>query len=145
MIEVPSAVAVADQLARPRGGLLSIGTNDLIQYTMAADRTNTRVATIADPFQPAVLRLVRQTIEAARTAGIEVTLCGELAADPLAAPLLIGLGLEDLSVSAGLIPDVKRSIGRWTVPHAQDLVHDAMRLVTSAAVRQLLMNARRSG
>ena len=141
MIEVPSAVAVADQLAR-EADFFSIGTNDLIQYAMAADRTNARVAAMADPFQPAVLRLIRQTIEAARETGIEVALCGELAADPLATPLLIGLGLEELSVSAGLIPELKRAIARWTVRDAKTLARDAMALDRSTAVRQLLMNAR---
>ena len=144
MIEVPSAVAVADQLAR-EADFFSIGTNDLIQYAMAADRTNARVAAIADPFQPAVLRLIRQTIEAAREAGIEVALCGELAADPLATPLLIGLGLEELSVSAGLIPELKRAIARWTVPDAEALARGAMALNRSTEVRQLLMNARGTG
>ena len=144
MIEVPSAVAVADRLAR-KADFFSIGTNDLIQYAMAADRTNARVAAIADPFQPAVLRLIRQTIEAAREAGIEVALCGELAADPLATPLLIGLGLEELSVSAGLIPGLKRAIARWTVRDAEALARDAMALDSGAAVRQLLMNAGGTG
>jgi len=142
MIEVPSAVAVADQLAR-EADFFSIGTNDLTQYAMAADRTNTRVATIADPFQPAVLRLIRQTLDAARKAQIEVTLCGELAADPLATPLLIGLGLDELSVSAGLIADLKRTISQWTVPESTALARQAMSLENSAAVRELLAHARR--
>jgi phosphoenolpyruvate-protein phosphotransferase/dihydroxyacetone kinase phosphotransfer subunit len=137
MIEVPSAVAVADQLAR-EAGFFSIGTNDLIQYAMAADRTNARVAAIADPFQPAVLRLIRQAIEAGREAGIEVALCGELAADPLATPLLLGLGLEELSLSAALIPDLKRAIGRWTLPEAESLARATLAQDTSTAVRQLL-------
>jgi multiphosphoryl transfer protein len=144
MIEVPSAVAVADQLARETD-FFSIGTNDLTQYTTAADRTNARVATIADPFQPAVLRLIRQTIEAARKSRIEVTLCGELAADPLAAPLLIGLGLDELSVSAGLIPELKSVIARWTVPDAEALAREVMALDSSTAVRRLLTEARGAG
>ena len=86
MIEVPAAVAIAAQLAR-EASFFSIGTNDLVQYVMAADRTNARVATIADPLQPAVLRMLGQTIDAARRQGIPVTLCGELAADTLATPL----------------------------------------------------------
>src|ERR1035441_582403 len=85
----------------------------------AADRTNSRVAPIADPFQPAVLRMIRQTIEAGRGGGIGVALCGELAADPLAAPLLLGLGLEEFSVSAPLIPELKRAISRWSAPEAE--------------------------
>jgi len=109
MIEVPAAVAIADQLAR-EASFFSIGSNDLIQYVMAADRTNSRVAPMADPFQPAVLRMIRQTVEAGRAAGIDVALCGELAADPVATPLLLGLGLEEFSVSAPLIPELKRAI-----------------------------------
>jgi phosphocarrier protein FPr len=140
MIEVPSAVAVADQLAR-EADFFSIGTNDLIQYAMAADRTNPRVASIADPFQPAVLRLIRQAVAAGREAGIEVALCGELAADPLAAPLLIGLGLEELSVSAALIPELKRAIARSTVPEAESLARAALAQDSSAAIRGLLGGA----
>jgi len=144
MIEVPSAVAVASQLAR-EASFFSIGTNDLIQYAMAADRTNERVAAIADPYQPAVLRLIQQTIQAGRDAGIDVALCGELAADPLATPLLIGLGLEELSVSAGLIPGLKRAVSRWTIADAESLARAALAQDTSAAVRKLLMNARATG
>ena len=140
MIEVPAAAAMADRLAR-EADFFSIGTNDLIQYSMAADRTNPRVAALADPFQPAVLRLIRQTVEAARAAGIEAALCGELAADPLAAPLLIGLGLEELSVSAGLIPALKRAIAGWTVPEAEALAREALALDTAAGVRRLLREA----
>jgi phosphocarrier protein FPr len=137
MIEAPAAVAAADLLAR-EADFFSIGTNDLIQYVMAADRTNPRVAALADGFQPAVLRAIRQTIEAGRNAGIEVTLCGELAADPLAAPLLLGLGLEEFSVSAPLIPRLKRAIARWSMPEAEALAREAMNLDTSTAVRDLL-------
>jgi len=142
MIEVPAAAAIADQLAR-EASFFSIGTNDLIQYTMAADRTNARVAEIADPFQPAVLRLIKQVVDAGREAGIEVALCGELAADPLATPLLLGLGLEEFSVSAQLIPALKRAISRWSMGEAEKIAQEALRQDTSAAVRNLLVDARR--
>ena len=111
MIETPAAVAVADELAR-EAAFFSIGTNDLAQYVMAADRTNPRVATLADPLQPAVVRMMQQAIEAARAAGIPVTLCGELAADTKATALLLDLGFEEFSVSAPLIPELKRAISR---------------------------------
>ncbi len=137
MIEVPAAVAVADQLAR-EASFFSIGSNDLIQYAMAADRTNSRVAPIADPFQPAVLRMIRQTIEAGRSRGIEVTLCGELAADPLATPLLLGLGLEEFSVSAALIPELKRAISRWSAQDAEDVAQEAMAMDSNESVRRFL-------
>jgi phosphocarrier protein FPr len=122
---------------------LSIGTNDLVQYVMAADRTNARVASIADPFQPAVLRLIRQTVAAGREAGVGVALCGELAADLLATPLLLGLGLEEFSVSAPLIPELKRAIARWTLAEAGEVAHQALALDSSQAVRRLLAAARR--
>ena len=144
MIEVPAAVAVADQLAR-EASFFSIGSNDLIQYVMAADRTNSRVAAIADPFQPAVLRMIRQTIEAGRNAGIEVALCGELAADPLATPLLLGLGLEEFSVSALLIPELKWAISRWSLADARDVAREAMSLDSSQAARRFLLGIRGGG
>lgn len=139
MIEVPSAVAIAGQLAR-YAGFFSIGTNDLVQYAMAADRTNSRVAGIADPFQPAVLRLIRQTVEAGRQAGIGVTLCGELAADTLATPLLIGLGLDEFSVSPPLIPELKRAIARVSTAEAEALAREALDFESSDAVRRQLGN-----
>ena len=140
MIEAPAAVAVADQLAR-EADFLSIGTNDLTQYVMAADRTNPRVAALADPLQPAVLRGIRQSIDAARDAGIDVAVCGELAADPLATPLLLGLGLEEFSVSSPLIPDLKQSIARWRIPEAEAIAQKALRLDSSQAVRRMLADA----
>jgi phosphocarrier protein FPr len=137
MVEVPAAVIVADQLAR-EADFFSIGSNDLIQYTMAADRTNARVAALADPFQPAVLRMLQQAIEAARRAGIGVCLCGELAADPLATPVLIGLGLEEFSVSPNLIPDLKQSIASWSRADAEAIARRVLLLDTSAEVRRYL-------
>jgi phosphocarrier protein FPr len=143
MIEVPAAVAVADQLAR-EASFFSIGSNDLIQYAMAADRTNSRVAPMADPFQPAVLRMIRQTIEAGRGAGIDVALCGELAADPLATPLLLGLGLEEFSVSAPLIPELKRAISSWSAPEAEAVAREALAMDSCQSVRRLLLLRRPS-
>lgn len=137
MIEVPAAVALAGRLAR-EASFFSVGSNDLIQYVMAADRTNSRVASIADPFQPAVLETIQQTIDAGRRSGIEVTLCGELAADPLATPLLLGMGLEEFSVSAPLIPELKRAISRWSVAEAEEVAKEALTMESSQSVRQLL-------
>jgi multiphosphoryl transfer protein len=134
MIEVPAAAAVADQLAR-HADFFSIGANDLVQYAMAADRTNARVAAIADPFQPAVLRMIRQAVKAGREAGIGVTLCGELAADTLATALLIGMGLEEFSVSPALIPDLKRAIARTSASEAEAFARRALELESAPAVR----------
>jgi phosphocarrier protein FPr len=137
MIEVPSAVVMAEQFAA-EVDFFSIGTNDLIQYVMAADRTNPRVSSMADPFQPAVLRMLRQVVGAARNARIGVTLCGEFASDPLSTHLLIGLGLEEFSVTATLIPEVKQAISAVTIAEADEIARDVMLLDSSEAIREYL-------
>ncbi len=137
MIEVPSAAVAADQLAC-HADFFSIGTNDLVQYAMAADRTNARVAALADPYQPAVLRLVRQAVRAAREAGIGVTLCGELAGDCAALPLLVGMGLREFSVSPPLVAELKQAIARTSAAGAEALAGEALELESSQTVRRLL-------
>lgn len=109
MVEIPSAAVTADQLAQ-EVDFFSIGTNDLSQYTMAADRTNPKVAELSDAFQPAVLRLVKMVIDAAHAEHKWVGMCGELAGEPLAVPILIGLGLDEFSMSPPFIPLVKQII-----------------------------------
>jgi phosphoenolpyruvate-protein phosphotransferase/dihydroxyacetone kinase phosphotransfer subunit len=137
MIEVPAAVAIADRLAA-EVDFFSIGTNDLTQYTMAADRTNDRVTALADPLQPAVLRLIHQTVTAAHNANIWVGLCGELAGDPLAAPLLVGLGLDELSMNAAAIPAVKQAISHISAAALAATVPAILALDSAAAVRHHL-------
>lgn len=137
MIEVPSAVAVADRLARD-AAFFSIGTNDLTQYVMAADRGNAGVAQLADALQPAVLHMVAQTATAAHAAGIPVGMCGELAGNPLATPLLIGLGLHELSMSAPAIPQVKAAVGAFTWAQAEAVAQQALQLDTAEAVAAYL-------
>ncbi len=113
MIEVPSAAVVADQLAG-EVDFFSIGTNDLIQYTIAVDRGNERVANLYQPFNPAVVRLLNTTVEAGHAAGIWVGVCGEMASDLLATPLLVGLGFDELSVSAPRVPEIKHAVRSLT-------------------------------
>ena len=137
MIEVPSAVAVADQLAR-EVDFFSIGTNDLTQYVMAADRGNARVAGLVNPFQPAVLRLVRDAARAAHNAGIWIGMCGELAGNPLATPLLLGLGLDELSMSAPSIPAVKEAVRGLSLADAQRIAAEALALDSAEAVTNYL-------
>jgi phosphotransferase system enzyme I (PtsI) len=109
MIETPAAALTATALAQ-ESDFFSIGSNDLTQYTLAVDRTNHRVARMYDPFNPAVLRLVREVIECGHRAGIWVGMCGEMCADPLAVPLLLGLSLDEFSMNPVAVPEVKRMI-----------------------------------
>jgi phosphoenolpyruvate-protein phosphotransferase len=133
MVEVPSAALLADRLT-PHVDFFSIGTNDLTQYTLAVDRTNSRVAALASPYHPAVLDLIARTIRAGQSAGKWVGLCGELAGDPLAAPLLLGLGLDEFSMAAPLIPHLKQALRAWSVPAAQAVAEQALALDTAAEV-----------
>jgi len=127
MIEVPSAAMVSDILAQ-KSSFFSVGTNDLIQYTIAVDRGNERIAYLYEPFHPGVLRLLRLVVDNGHANGIPVAMCGEMAADPLATVLLIGLGFDELSMSAGSIPEVKRILRSVSVREAEEVVGEAMEL-----------------
>ncbi len=137
MVEVPSAAVLADVLA-PHVDFFSIGTNDLTQYTLAVDRTNERVAVLASPYHPAVLRLIQSTIRAAHQCGKWVGLCGELAGDVLAVPLLLGMGLDEFSMAAGSIPAVKHAIRQWTLADADQVASQAAQLPTAIEVIEYL-------
>lgn len=137
MIEVPAAVAIADQLAK-EVDFFSIGTNDLSQYLMASDRTNPKVAYLADAMHPAVLRMIQKIVQAAHTAKIEVGLCGELAADPLATKILLGLGLDELSVNPQSIPAIKQAIAQLTVVEAEAIAALALQQNSATQVREVV-------
>ncbi|MDA8425047.1 MAG: phosphoenolpyruvate--protein phosphotransferase, partial [Treponema sp.] len=137
MIEIPSAAVASDILAR-KADFFSIGTNDLVQYTMAVDRGNERVAYLHEPFQPAVVRLVKMTIENGQAAGIPVGMCGEMAGDPCAAVLLLGLGLDEFSMSSASVPAVKRALRSIGVEEARGLAAGALTLSSSAEVAEYL-------
>jgi len=137
MIEIPAAAINADHLAA-EVDFFSIGTNDLSQYTMAADRTNAGVAPMASGFQPAVLRLVHDTIAAAHGRGKWVGLCGELAGEPLAIPILLGLGLDEFSMNPPVIPLVKQIIRALTLDEAREVAQAALELESSDAVKALV-------
>jgi phosphotransferase system enzyme I (PtsI) len=137
MIEVPSAALLADVLAR-EVDFFSIGTNDLIQYTLAADRNNENVANLYNPADPAVLRLIRRVVEAANKEQIEVNVCGEMSGEPLYAPLLVGLGLRQLSATPRKIPEIKRVIRQLRLDEAERLAEYALNMDTARQVGSYL-------
>jgi len=137
MVEVPAVALLADRFA-PHVDFFSIGTNDLTQFTLAVDRSNDLVSKLHDPFHPAVLHLIKKTVEAGKKQGIRTALCGELAGAPLAAMLLVGLGLDELSMSPTLIPEIKKLILSFTYEDAKHIAKRALACDTSQEVRQLL-------
>lgn len=137
MIEIPSAVSVADLLAS-EADFFSVGTNDLIQYTLAVDRTNEHLAAYYQPLHPAVLRSLKRVVDVAHAAGIEACICGEMAGDPFYLPILLGLGFDELSMSAGSIPRVKQMLRRCTYRHTADVVAACMGLGTAREVEEYL-------
>jgi phosphocarrier protein FPr len=140
MIEVPSAALLAPVLAR-EVDFFSVGTNDLTQYTLAIDRGHPTLSAQADGLHPAVLQLIDITVRAAHAHGKWVGICGELAADPAAVPLLVGLGVDELSVSARSIAEVKAGVRELTLAQAQAWAQQALTLGTAAEVRALVENA----
>ncbi|MDA3835739.1 MAG: phosphoenolpyruvate--protein phosphotransferase [Spirochaetales bacterium] len=139
MIEVPSAALVADFIAR-KVDFLSIGTNDLIQYTIAVDRGNDKIAYLYQPLHPGVLRLVQMVIEKGHQAGVTVGMCGEMAADPLYAVVLLGLGLDEFSMSPAGIPEVKRIIRSVKLSEAQQLVQKIITMDSYEKINRYVRN-----
>jgi phosphotransferase system enzyme I (PtsI) len=137
MVEVPSAAIMASELAR-EAAFLSIGTNDLIQYALAVDRGSPGLAYLATPFDPAILRLIRAVVDAGGSATREVSVCGAMASDPVAAVLLVGLGVRVLSLEAAAIPPVKAALGRFSVAEACEVAERALGLPTAAEIDALV-------
>jgi phosphotransferase system enzyme I (PtsI) len=133
MIEIPSAAIASDILAH-EVDFFSIGTNDLIQYAIAVDRVNDRIAHLYEPTHPAVLRLLKMTADAAHANSIWVGVCGEMAGDVALIPLLLGLGVDELSVGASLVPRVKLAVQSVTIPECRQLVDEALQLKTSTEI-----------
>ena len=137
MVEIPATAILANHFAK-KVDFFSIGTNDLTQYTLAVDRTNQRVAHISSPFHPAVLNLIQMTITAAHNAGRWVGLCGEMAGDPLAIPLLLGMGLDEFSMVPASIPSAKRLIRDLNYTDCQEIAQKACQLAKINEVKELL-------
>jgi phosphotransferase system enzyme I (PtsI) len=134
MIEMPSAALCADQLAA-ECSFFSIGTNDLIQYTMAVDRVNELVSYLYEPLHPALLRLIGSVAKAAKDHGVSLSVCGEMAGDPIVAPVLVGLGIHELSMSAVSIPEVKAALRLTSVDELEQLVDRVLKLPTATEIR----------
>lgn len=138
MIEIPSAAVCADSLAK-EADFFSIGTNDLIQYTLAVDRGNEKVSKLYDFYNPGVLRLVKMTIDASHKAGITTSMCGEAAGDPIATLLLLGLGLDGFSMSGSVLLKVKKIITEAGMDFAKDVAEFAMEMETGEEIREFLV------
>jgi phosphotransferase system enzyme I (PtsP) len=140
MIEVPAAVYLARELAK-RVDFLSVGSNDLTQYLLAVDRNNARVAGLYDVFHPAMLRTLMKVVEGGHAAGIEVSICGEMASDPLAVILLLAMGFDTLSMNSTSLPRVKWVIRNISLAHARKVLADVLELKHSAEIRLYLQKA----
>ena len=139
MIEIPSAVAVADILAH-HVDFFSMGTNDLIQYALAIDRINEHVAYMYQPFHPAILKMIQQVVKAGKNAGIPVSLCGEMAGDPLCVSILLGLGIAELSMNARAIPLIKKLIRSISLKEAHEDFENVTGLTTAKEVRAYILD-----
>ncbi len=142
MVEVPAAAVMADQLAK-EVDFFSIGTNDLIQYTLAVDRTNETVANLYCAADPAVLRLIAMVVDAAKAHGIEVSICGAMGGEPIFTILLLGLGVRQLSMPPHQLPEVKRVIRAIRVDQARVIAEEALRQQLSQAIVARLQDALR--
>jgi phosphotransferase system enzyme I (PtsP) len=140
MLEVPSALYLIDDLAL-RADFFSIGTNDLTQYLMAVDRNNARVAARYDSLHPAVLRAINDAVSRSRDLGKPLGVCGEMAGEPASAVLLMGMGVDTLSMAPPRLPRVKRALRAFTHRQARDLANEALRTTDAAEVHRMLDDA----
>ncbi len=139
MIEVPSAVVIADKIAR-EVDFFSIGTNDLIQYSLAIDRANERLTYMYEPLHPAVLRQIKTVVDAAHKAGIKVSMCGEMAGDPICVLILLGMELDELSMNHLAIPRIKKIIRESTLKESKTMLKKALAFNTASEVRSYVQN-----
>ena len=139
MIEIPSAALTSDLLAR-EVDFFSIGTNDLIQYSLAVDRVNEKIAYLYEPTHPAILRLIRQIVDNAHRSKIKVAVCGEMAGDAALAMLLIGFGVDELSMSSFIVPKVKKMVRSVTLSQLKQITEEAMQFTTGSEIRQFAEN-----
>ena len=135
MIELPSAVMIAEVLAR-EVDFFSIGTNDLIQYSLGIDRTNKHVSYLYQPLHPAVVRSIKHVVDAAHQAGIEVSVCGEVASDPYCVPILMGMQIDCISIAPQAIPGIKRVIRQTTMDECKRLLKHVLESDTVSAINR---------
>ena len=137
MVEVPAAAVMASELAE-YADFFSIGSNDLTQYTLACDRTNASVSDLYNPMQPAVLRLIHQVAVAGKHAGRPVAVCGEAAGDVRLAPILVGLGVDELSMTPTALPQVRTALARWSSQELSEMAERVLHLKTVTEVEQVI-------
>ena len=137
MIETPAAAILADTLAK-EADFFSIGTNDLVQYLMAVDRGNEKVAYLYSTFNPAVLRMIKHVIYSAKNAGIPVGMCGEAAANKYMIPLLLAFGLDEFSVAASKVLETRKNIALWSVKDAEEAERIVMDMQTDKEIEKYL-------
>ena len=140
MVEIPAAAVLADQFAKV-ADFFSIGTNDLIQYSMAADRMSEKVSYLYQPLNPSILRLIKMTIDGAHKEGKWTGMCGEMAGDPMAVPVLLGLGLDEFSMSATSILPARKLITEMSLSDAKALAEEALAKNTAEEVSELVKKA----
>jgi phosphotransferase system enzyme I (PtsI) len=138
MVEVPSIAIMAEEIAK-EADFLSIGTNDLIQYSLAVDRANELVADLYQPTNPAVLRLIARVIKAGSDRGIDVAMCGEMASDPLMVPLLVGLGLTRFSMNPQAVPKIRSLVRQLSYKDAAAMARKALKLTMAREVEEFLL------